>query len=81
MAWYLLSIGLTPAYDSKESNIWRGLKHLFEAWDMDSLGRRNIDALSSSVLSTTCLFSCRILVSLSVSMYGTISVDLQVLIL
>ena len=47
---------------SKESNIWRGSKHLFVASDTDSPGKQNVDALSSAIISITLLSSWEILV-------------------
>ena len=65
---------------STESNIWRSVKYLFEASATDSPGRQNIDALSYYRTFTTRLFCWGILIRLSVSLYGTIAVDLDVLI-
>ena len=55
---------------SKESNIWKGAKHLFEASDTDSPG----DELLYSVTSTTWSFAWGLWVRLSASLYGTIVV-------
>ena len=61
---------------SKESNIWNGTNHDFEASDTDSPGRRNINELLSSVTSSTWLFSQGLWVRLSAWWYGTIAVHL-----
>ena len=68
-------------YFSKELNIWKCAKHLFEASDTDSPGRQNIDELLSSVTSTTWLLSRGLWVRLSVSLYGTIAVHSVAIIL
>ena len=66
---------------SKESNIWRGAIHHFEALHIDSLVRRHTETFLSSITSSTWLSSWIFLVRLSASPYGTIAVHLEGLLL